>query len=121
MTNLVCKFNPESRKPSHFLDGYLRSKSIVPSPDKYNIAKDLVIKQNPMHQKSPRKLYTDEIARFWKINQRPDMGTYQLNFKLTDRKLEGCFNFKSDRSGYLEEASLIGKEKPVLKNFVNYN
>lgn len=48
-----------SKKPRHFLDAYLKTKAIVPSPNTYNMSKDFTIKQNPLYSKSPRVMEAD--------------------------------------------------------------
>ena len=52
-----------STKPRHYLDGLMKTKKIVPSPNTYNITKDLSIKQNMMTSKSPRITEALEIEK----------------------------------------------------------
>ena len=79
------------KKPRHYLDNYLKSKSIVPSPNSYTVAKDFSLKQNPMYIKSPRETDVDAIQKFQKKYKFPDQGTYSLNFKPVTNRLLGCF------------------------------
>lgn len=37
---------------------------------------------------------------------------------LCEPKILGCFNFKGDRNGYIDEAGVIGKESPTYKDKV---
>ena len=62
-----------------------------------------------LNQKSPRKFLSDDIADYARRTKYPDMGSYTKNYKRVDGKVLGCFSFQGDRSGYLEEAALIGK------------
>jgi len=84
----------------------------TPGPTAYNMMGDLIVPYNPMTSKSPRIMESDEIAKNAKRNKSPDQGSYTPLFKLKEGRTLGCFNFKSDRNGYIEEASLIGKESP---------
>jgi len=69
-----------------------------------------------LNQKSPRTMIFDEIKRKAHLNKTPDTGTYKPSFSLTDQRTTGCFNFKSDRNGYVDEAGVIGMEQPSYKD-----
>ena len=49
----------------------------------------------------------------------PDPTAYKPKFKLTEPKIIGCFSFKAEREGQLDEAMKIGSEMvaPKDKNF----
>lgn len=96
-------------KPRHYLDDLLRSKKNVPDA-KYQIAKDFTFKQNMLHQKSPRITLPMQIEKREKKLKFPEPATYKINHKQTDARLLGCFGFKSERNGYIEESFVIGKE-----------
>uniref|UniRef100_A0A7S3FZ33 Uncharacterized protein n=1 Tax=Strombidium rassoulzadegani TaxID=1082188 RepID=A0A7S3FZ33_9SPIT len=110
---IVYKIHPE-QKPKHFLDDVLRQKKDVPPPNTYNINRELSIKQNMMHAKSPRVTMVGEIQKTQKKNSFPEPASYKLSTTLIDRRPKGCFNFKSDRNGYIEECYLIGKNSPLV-------
>lgn len=40
----------------------------------------------------------------------PEPASYKVNHRLTENRLLGCFGFKSERNGYIEESFVIGKE-----------
>jgi len=61
-------------------------------------------------------MFADDILFQAKKDRFPDQGTYKLNYNRVEVKTMGCFNFKSDRSGHIEEAMVIGKEQPPLRN-----
>jgi len=90
-------------KKRHYLDTYLRSKAYVPSPASYTIAKDMTIKANCIVNKSPRITQPVEIETQAKKDKFPDVGTYSPKYKKQEARLLGCFSFKGDRSGFLEE------------------
>ncbi len=48
------------------------------------------------------------------------MGSYSPNHKPRELRLLGCFGFKSDRCGFLEERQVIGRESPAFPT-KNYN
>lgn len=106
-------------KPRHYLDEILRQKKMVPSPNTYNVMKDMTVKQNMLNQKSPRITVAGEIEIQEKKKKFPEPATYKIEHRLVENRTLGCFGFKSDRSGYLEEAAVIGKEQmPYFnKNF----
>lgn len=97
-------------KPRHYLDDILRVKKSVPPPTQYTVAKDFTFKQNMIHGKSPKLTFCDEIQKREKKNKMPEPATYKIEHKLTEPKLLGCFGFKSERNGYIEESFVIGKE-----------
>jgi hypothetical protein len=97
-------------KPRHYLDDILRSKKIVPPPTQYTVAKDFTMKQNMLNQKSPRITLPVEIEKREKKLKFPEPATYKIEHKLTENRLLGCFGFKSERNGYIEESFVIGKE-----------
>ena len=49
----------------------------------------------------------------------PDPTAYKPVYRLTEPKIVGCFNFKSEREGQLDEAMKIGSEMvaPKDRNF----
>lgn len=107
-------------KKRHYLDNYLRSKQFVPAPTSYNITKDMTIKANAIVNKSPRITQPEEIQVQAKKDKFPDVGSYSPNYKKQEARLLGCFGFKSDRSGFLEERQVIGKESAPF-GIKNYN
>ena len=54
----------------------------------------------------------DEIERRAKRIKLPDQGTYKPSYSYVEARAVGCFNLKDERTGYLEEASVIGKNSP---------
>jgi len=68
------------------------------------MGKDFFIKANAITSKSPRVMPSEEIEKIAKKNHFPDQCTYKLEHKQVETKTLGCFNFKADRTGYLEEA-----------------
>ena len=103
-------------KPRHYLDDILRQKKMVPPPDTYNVRKDLTVKMNVMNQKSARLTVASEIERNEKKKKFPEPASYKLQHNQVETRTLGCFDFKSDRSGYLEEAAVIGKEQAPYCN-----
>ena len=99
-------------KARHFLDDILRQKKIVPPPNQYTVAKDFTIKANAIVNKSPRITLAGSIENQAKKDKYPAPDHYKINRKQvsTEGRTLGCFNFKSDRSGFLDECQLIGKE-----------
>lgn len=77
---------------------------------------DLAFKQNMLNQKSPRTMAFDEIKRKAQLYKSPDQATYKPEHSLIEKRITGCFKFKSDRNGYIEEAGVIGKEQPTYKD-----
>ena len=65
-------------------------------------------------------MHADEIMKTAKKNKFPDQGSYKPAHSLVEARTTGCFSLKSDRCGYLEEAGVIGKEKPVVKGDSNF-
>jgi len=94
----------------------MKAKAHVPAPNKYNLQGDFILKANAITGKSPRTMPSEEIMLTAKRNGYPDQCTYKLSHTQTEKKPSGCFNFKSDRNGYLEEAALIGKESALFKD-----
>ncbi len=72
-----------------------------------------------MHSKSPRVTMAVEIEKTVKKNAFPEPASYKPSTRVVQNRTLGCFNFKCDRSGYLEEAGLIGKQQApfVDKNY----
>lgn len=58
----------------------------------------------------------DEIKRNADLYKRPDQGTYKPSHSMCEQRITGCFNFKAERSGHIEEAGLIGKLQPTYKD-----
>ncbi len=108
------------KKPRHFLDDYLRSKKNVPSPHAYTTAKDLLSPHNPMYAKSPRVTVAVEIEKQAKKKNFPEPTTYSPQMKLVQAHRTGCFSFKADRSGYIDECKLKGAISPPFaeKNYI---
>ena len=77
------------------------------------------MKINVMNQKAPRVTVAGEIEKTERRKKYPEPATYKLSHKLVEERPLGCFGFKSDRNGYLEEAAVIGKEQAPYcnKNF----
>jgi len=65
-------------------------------------------------------MHAEDIMNTAKKNKFPDQGTYKLTHSLIENRTLGCFSLKSDRMGYIDEAGLIGKEKPVIKGSNNF-
>lgn len=103
-------------KPRHYLDDILRTKKSVPPPTQYTVAKDFSIKTNMLNQKSPRITLPLEIEKREKKNRFPEPATYKIENKLVENRLLGCFGFKSERNGYIEESFVIGKEQAPYYN-----
>lgn len=51
-----------------------------------------------------------EIENKSRKNKYPCVAQYQLDYKLIEKKLQGCFNFTQQREGYIDEAQRFGKE-----------
>lgn len=107
---------PKGKNVGKFLEQAVKLKAHVPPPNTYNISKNFILKNNCMVTKSPRTLQSEEIAKHAKKYKTPEAATYHLKHNITESKITGCFNFQSPRTGYLEEAALIGKEQAPFTN-----
>jgi hypothetical protein len=92
---------------------------MVPAPTSYQVRKDLIITQNKWHSKSPRITFPEEVMKIEKKKNVPDPTAYKPKFRLTEPKITGCFSFKAEREGQLDEAMKIGSEMvaPKDRNF----
>jgi hypothetical protein len=97
-------------KPRHYMDTYMKSKKGIPGPGHYPISKTpFIFKQNMINQKAPRSFISTDIEKAEKKKKFPEPATYKINHKPTEPKLLGCFKFKAERQGYIEECFVIGK------------
>ena len=93
----------------------VKEKAFVPAPTKYKVEGNLAdTKHNPCHQKSPRLTEAAEIQIKEKRRKMPAVGAYKPNFKRVEPSTLGCFKWKSDRAGYLEEAMWRGSKQPAF-------
>mmetsp|Transcript_15492 Transcript_15492/g.13530 ORF Transcript_15492/g.13530 Transcript_15492/m.13530 type:complete len:126 (+) Transcript_15492:481-858(+) len=85
-------------------------KQHVPSPDKYEVIGDLMMKDNKKRafSKLPRLTTAAEIIK--KGSSTPGPGTYRLDYK---KKNKGDHHPTNDRSlGFINEAEFRGKATP---------
>ena len=113
---IVYGINPIGKKKSHYLDPILRQKSFIPPPTAYNINREFFMKNDPMcRQKSPRITDAEANIKWAKKMNFPDNGTYKINHKQVENRVQGCFNFKSDRINEFDDAAYKGSHSPGLR------
>jgi hypothetical protein len=97
-------------KPRHYMDPFLKTKKGIPGPGHYPMKKEpFIFKQNMCNQKAPRSFISTDIEKAEKKKRFPEAATYKINYKPTEPKLLGCFKFKGERHGYVDECMLLGK------------
>lgn len=97
------------------MDVIFKTKGLSPSPSHYKIKNDILPTRSNIYgliDKSPRRTILGEIEHQAKLNKRPSVGSYKLNFEKLEARTHNGKMDTSDRLGYLDEIEFKSRNSP---------
>lgn len=87
---LVAKIH--KGKKTTYIDEAIKRKAFVPGSSRYNVTADILPKGGSSMAKGKRKLMTDDIANFHRLNRFPGPNHFKPDPKPTQRKYGTSYN-----------------------------